>query len=139
MDQPRLLEVLTSFSRRDPIEPTGPDSSLSRLRLLQVETADQLSGLGTHCHHPRRTDHAGSADRDPLAHFLVPAASAELQVVDYASPREAGAVGLQAFGKRRVRAPGWRQSVTAWGARTGKTQLSRLLAQQVGAAASKCR
>ena len=130
------LEVLTSFSRRDLIELTGPDSSLSRLRLLRrsklpisyLDSAPIATILDA-------LINAGSADRDPLAHFLVPAASAELQVADYAHlPVKLEllvSVLREAQSARRVGvnlllhgAPG-----------TGKTQLSRLLAQQVGAAA----
>lgn len=129
-----VLEWLITISRRGLSEMIGPDSSLRRLRLVR-QSRLSISDLDSTPIAPilDALINAESVDRDPLAHFLVPAEASNLALADYGHLP----VGIdllvsvlrQAQDQRRTGvnlllhgAPG-----------AGKTQLSRLLAQQVGA------
>ncbi len=132
----KLLPTLLKIKPRELQRRIGPNSALHRMRLVQ-SARFQVSDLETAPLRPllEALTNIENIDRDPLAYFLAPAMPSQLTVDDYSHLP----VGIElladvlrnAYATRRTGvnlllhgAPG-----------TGKTQLSRLLAQQVNAAA----
>jgi SpoVK/Ycf46/Vps4 family AAA+-type ATPase len=131
-----VLECLMKTTRRDVMALLGPESSLRKLRLVRHSQL-KFGDLNSPPIAPilAALINAESAGHDPLAYFLVPAVPSKLALADYSHLP----VGIDLLVSvlretQESRRPG--VNLLLHGAPgTGKTQLSRLLAQQADATA----